>query len=102
MKGILGRLFIVFLIGLFLIKISAFHVYEDHDPSEDSSNHCELCLLSFVGQQSEGQITPPFITLQEPETPITTKQQNVFYASRYSNANKPVILFSRPPPYSPS
>ncbi len=43
----------VLFIGLLLIKISAFHVYEHHHAEEEHEEPCELCLLSIDLQQAD-------------------------------------------------
>ncbi|MEP3210814.1 MAG: hypothetical protein ABJN95_16550 [Maribacter sp.] len=97
MKKILERFSAVLLIGLLLIKVSAFHVYEHHDSLDDSNDHCELCVLTIEGQQSES-LTPPLTVvvhspLQFPSLPkIHSLEEG--YVQTIVKGN----LFARPPP----
>lgn len=97
MKEILQRCSAFLLIGLLLIKISSFHVYEHQDTLDDSLEHCEHCLLVLNAQQSEGLITPVFF-LQEYSTPVLYEQKIISSGFLFTKTAKPVILFSRPPP----
>ena len=58
MKEIMKHSVSILLVGLLLIKISAFHVYDHHDTEDPPGNQCELCILILDGQPSEALYTP--------------------------------------------
>ncbi|UII81319.1 hypothetical protein [Flagellimonas sp. CMM7] len=97
MKEILRRCFAFLLIGLLLIKVSAFHVYEHQNNLDNPLEHCEHCLLAFDGQQFEGLI-PSNPVPQKFLTPVISKQKIVSSKFSFTNTAKLVSLFSRPPP----
>lgn len=43
----------ILLLGLLLLKLSAFHIYEEHDSLNGQDTHCEFCLLVIENQQLE-------------------------------------------------
>ena len=47
------------LLGLLLFKLSAFHIYEEHDGIDGQENHCEFCLLVIENQQLDTNIEYP-------------------------------------------
>ncbi len=50
------------LLGLLLFKLSAFHVYEEHDGIDGQDTHCEFCLLVIENQQLDTLMeSPPYV-----------------------------------------
>lgn len=97
MKEILIRLSAILLIGLLLVKISAFHVYEHHDSVGESKEPCERCVLIIEGQQLES--LTPSTTVVECATLQIPSQHNISsLAEGHMLAVEEGILFSRPPP----
>jgi hypothetical protein len=90
------KYFSLLLVAILLIKVSAFHAYEDHDPLEDQG-HCELCLIAIEGQQLEG-MDPP--TVLVPSTSITPFIRPVRRSVQPAHEQRCGVskLFSRPPP----
>ncbi|NAS10640.1 hypothetical protein [Poritiphilus flavus] len=97
MKKVFRSSFAFILLGLLLIKISSFHIYDHQDSSIDPMAHCELCLQAIEGQQME-MLYPPFVADQVISTPILFERKAIFPGPVLSNTATPAILFSRPPP----
>ena len=91
------KYFSLVLIAVLLIKVSAFHVYEEHDAVEDPGGHCELCVIAIDGLQFEG-ITPSPIVV--PESPVSAffKPERIFPQQMHALKGEAFHLFSRPPP----
>ena len=91
------KYFSLLLVAILLIKVSAFHIYEEHDSVEDAGGHCELCMMAIDGLQLEGINPSPAIVPQSPITtllkPVRTSLQQVH--ALWGEAGQ---LFSRPPP----
>ncbi|MEM9647150.1 MAG: hypothetical protein AAF969_01625 [Bacteroidota bacterium] len=97
MKEILRGCLSFLLIGLLLIKISAFHVYEHEDKLDDSTEHCEHCLLVLDGPQSEG-LMPTKLMSEKTMEPVLYQDQIIPSGISGENTTRLTILFSRPPP----
>ncbi|MEO1012031.1 MAG: hypothetical protein AAFX53_12040 [Bacteroidota bacterium] len=97
MKEILGRISVVLLIGLLLIKVSAFHVCEHHDTPDDSNAHCELCVLAIEAQQLDGNI-PSTLVLDYTPPLVPFRLKTTFLGKDYTDSLRNGTLFSRPPP----
>lgn len=84
------------LLAILVIKVSAFHIHEEHHP-DDTAHHCELCLLAIEGLQVEG-IQP--VSVAVPNPPITTllKPARIFVSRAHDLKGETYHLFSRPPP----
>ena len=91
------KYFSLILVAILLIKVSAFHIYEEHDTLEDPGDHCELCLIAIDNLQLEGIDPSPAVV---PNLPITTllRPVKVFPEQSLSLGNESGQLFSRPPP----
>lgn len=100
MKQLLEPFNAFFLIGLLLIKVSAFHVYEYHDSLDDSDDHCELCVLTIEGQQSESFI-PPLTVVDCPILRLPSQHKIYSFEKGYANAIAKGNLLARPPPQQP-
>lgn len=97
MKAIVRYFWPTILIGVILIKISAFHVCGHHDSSEHSKTPCENCLLVIDALELEGFSIPvEGSELFRPE--ILSAQKLVFDAVWYKNKKRIASFHCRPPP----
>ena len=85
------------LIGLILLKVSSFHIYEHHDTSQEHDTECELCFLTIFTQQSDVQVPDldiPQINLENQvfQDPIVALDFPILPSS------KQTYFLSRPPP----
>ena len=97
MKAIVRFFWPTILIGVLLIKISAFHVCEHHDSPEHSETPCENCLLVSDALELEGISTPvEGLELFRPE--ILSAEKLVFVTTRYKNKKRIANFHCRPPP----
>ncbi len=97
MNEIIGRFSAILLIGLLLFKVSAFHVYEHHDASDDSTSHCELCVLTIEGQQLEG-IIPSLLVMDDVSPAVFSQFKINSFEQIIMTSAQEGTLFSRPPP----
>ncbi len=97
MKAIVRYFWPTILIGVLLIKISAFHVCEHHHSSEHSETPCENCLLVIDALELEGILTAG----EDPELfrpEILSTKKLVFSTTRYKNKKRIANFRCRPPP----
>ena len=97
MKNILEYIGTVLFIGLMLVKISAFHVYEHHDSVYGQHTQCELCVLTMESQQGETLMTPTAIVAVDLNIPDYNSDITPFDLPVITDPLK-TTLFSRPPP----
>lgn len=99
MKAIIRYFWSTILIGVLLIKISAFHVCEHHDSLEHSKTPCENCLLVINVLELEGILTPiEAPKLFRPE--VLSAHKLVFATTWYKNKKRVSSFHCRPPPLS--
>lgn len=97
MKEVIGRCFAMLLIGLLLIKVSAFHIYEHQNALDSSASHCEQCVVAIYGQQSEAQITSFPVPEALPKI-IRYKDIIISRDNALTHNIAFIVPFSRPPP----
>ena len=89
--------FALLLVAILAIKVSAFHIYEEHDPLEDPGGHCELCLIAIDGLQLEG-IHPSPVVVPNSHAGILFRPVHIFMPQAHTPGSEAGQLFSRPPP----
>ena len=87
------------LIALLLIKVSAFHIYEEHDTLEDSGEKCELCLMAVESLQLDGT-DPGVVDVPRAEVAVFQGLSQIFARQSFARKGETLLLFSRPPPAS--
>ncbi|MEM9076191.1 MAG: hypothetical protein AAGC43_04085 [Bacteroidota bacterium] len=101
MKVVIKHIGAFLLIGLLLIKVSAFHVYEHHDEPDEHEHQCELCFLTFISQQVDILVFDTNFIQIGFELPEFTEPINITDLS-FPFGFWPSGLLSRPPPFSTS
>lgn len=98
MKDFLKHIGSTFLLGLLLIKLSAFHVYEEHDNLNGQEHHCEFCLLAIENQQLDSLIVSSPLIDDIFNEPI--HQDGIIWVDLSVNLNhSKEEQFTRPPPF---
>ncbi len=98
MKEFFGRFGTCLLVGLLLVQVSMFHVYEHHDVLDSTDNPCEICVLTIEGQQFEGILPAPFSIDFSP--PIVSYRPTIIsFGQNFTHSILEGTLFSRPPPF---
>ena len=99
MKDFFARFISILFVGLVLIKVSAFHVYEHFDSLDGSHEDCELCIFAIEGQQFESSLFP-IAEIEQILSIIASRPKITYVVQEHVVLIKKGILLLRPPPYS--